>query len=187
MPYLPTFPDRLWYAYHCLPRVDGELPSYRALERDYDLSSGLISRLLKGERLQIEHETWRRLHEAFRVPPPWLDYGGANGPRPPRVPVPLRPGIAGRRYGDLPEWESMVAAAATLAKQFDPPVTNEEFIAGAEMVVWQPTEQLTPALVLAVARYAWETAAFDERARYTSMDAKESAARGKRARAARAK
>jgi len=190
MPYLPTFPDRLWYAYHCLPRdAGGELPSYRALERDHGLSSGLISRLMRGERPAIEHETWKKLHVAFRVPPPWLDYGGQNGPPPPRVAVPLRPGIAGVRYGDLPEWESivaMVSAPGGLAEQQEPPVTGEEFLAGAEMVVARPTEQLTPALVVAAARYAWETAAFDDRARYTSTDAKREADRGKRARTARA-
>lgn len=183
MPHLPTLPDRLWYAYHCLPRgADGKPPSYRALERDHDLSNGLLSRLMHGERLAIEHETWKRLHAAMRVAPPWLDYGGPNGPPPPKGLIPLRPGTE-RRYGDLDDWKAMADAAAKAA----PAAPPEVLLAGAEMAVYRPTERLSVELVKSLSWYAWHSSSTEDQARYSSTAARAVVEQRKqRARAARA-
>lgn len=164
----------MWYAYHCLPRdPDGSLPSLRQLEREHQLSNGILSRVLKGERLAgIEHETIKRIRRALRVTEHWLDYGGPDGPPPPPYPIPPRPGTTLLRYRDLADWEAVQDEGAALGEKLKLGLPDEAFEAAGDMAVTRPVARLTPSLALATAWHAWETLPEDDRARYSTGDAR---------------
>jgi len=90
---MKTLADRIWYAYHCLPRT-GRMrkpPTRRSLEIKYGLSNGMLGRLLAGERQHPEPETLVALSKMFGVSLDWLMTGDgvapvATEPVPPRVP-----------------------------------------------------------------------------------------------------
>lgn len=90
---MKTLADRVWYAYHCLPRT-GRLrkpPSKRSLEIRYGLSNGMLGRLMAGERQHPEPETLVALAKMFGVTMEWLVTGEGTAPEsrepvPPRVP-----------------------------------------------------------------------------------------------------
>ena len=170
MPRLPTLADRIWYAYQCLARSPGgKPPSWRELEEQHDIAAGTFSHAAKGRRTRFERDTFRKIAAALRVTEEWLDFGGSNAPNPPAgVIIPPRPGRMSQCYGELDGWASAVEQARTI----NPGVPNEAFLAGAELPVSRPVEEVTPAIAVGVALFAWSTASFDERAKFSTMDAK---------------
>ncbi len=83
--------DRVWFAYHCLPRTGKQQkpPSYRSIESQAGLAGGTFSRLFTGERQNPEPETLVGLGRALGVSLDWLLTGNGNAPTPPG-PVPPR-------------------------------------------------------------------------------------------------
>jgi hypothetical protein len=164
---LPTLADRVWFAYHCLPRDErGEPPSMRSLEKSVGLHEGTLSKLLAGAK-DHRRQTFAKIATALRVSEHWLDYGGNDGPVPTGI-VPPRPGQAWPRHGDVPGWKESVDA---LVKLEPPPLPVEELRAGANLPVYRPVERITPELALAVSRYAWETSTYAEQRSYTTQEA----------------
>lgn len=91
---LETINDRAWYAWQCLPRKRtkkgalGKPPSYRSLERDYDISPATLSKLFSGDRKTVELGTIPKLAAALRVTERWLMHGEGQ---PPELTGPYKP------------------------------------------------------------------------------------------------
>ncbi len=91
MTQLKTIADRVWYAWHCLPRKkNGRLPSRRSLEQQQGISPATLSKLMAGERVNVRVETIDKVAKALRVTPEWLMSGRGAGPAA-HYPVPARP------------------------------------------------------------------------------------------------
>jgi len=176
MPNLPTLPDRAWYAYHCLARDgSGAPPPVRELERVHGISGGTISRLCRGERVELTTSVMLKVAVALEASLAWLQEGGPDEPEPPVHAIPPRPGTQWIRHSSLPGWEE--AKRGAIAFDGMRRLPPEAYQAAGEMTVFRPIERLTPEVVLAVAAYAWETSSFAERARFTTADAKGQSAR----------
>jgi len=67
--------DRIWYAWHCLPRARGRTPRKEHFERDHGLPRGLLGDLFSGARQYVSDDVLRKLAEALRVTPEWLRTG----------------------------------------------------------------------------------------------------------------
>lgn len=169
---LPTLADRVWFAYHCLPRDhDGTLPSYRSLEDAYGLSQATFSKTVTGVRTQHARGTLPKMAEALRVTTKWLDEGKGRGPTLPLgISVPPRPGGAGwTRHGDVPGWSESVRQALLR----DPPVIPPEaFLAGADLPVYRSVHAITAELATWIAGYAWETSSPAQQTKYSTQWAK---------------
>lgn len=169
MPFLPELADRAWYALHSLPRKsNGEPPSYRQLERDFDLHFAVLSKTMLGKQQQFEGETFRRLAKALRVSEKWLEQGGKGAPTPTGV-VPPRPGRKWMRHGDHSAWQTGVEAALENPQQYVPPAA---FRAGAELPMYKPVDTITPEIAIGAAWYAWATCDADEQTFYSTEEAK---------------
>ena len=90
---METLADRVWYAYHCLPRTGRfkKPPSYRSVEMKVGLTNGTLSRIFSGERERPEPETLVALAKVLGVTLDWLLTGKGAGPTtteviPPRMP-----------------------------------------------------------------------------------------------------
>lgn len=70
---LHTLAQRVWFAWHCLPRgKDMAPPSWRRLEMAEQLPNGVFSKILSGHRQTVEAQTFRKLARALQVPFLWL-------------------------------------------------------------------------------------------------------------------
>ena len=119
---LETFCERAWYAYHCLPRVDGRLPSQASLlGKRRQL---VISRLFRGCCVDPRQETRALIAEALRVTRTWLDHGDGE---PPELTGSYRP------MGGTPE-VSVVADAEQAHQEAPSPSAT-----GASLVVFRGT------------------------------------------------
>lgn len=90
---LDTFAERVWYAYQCLPRPKGKLPSKESLEnyvdpktglqrgRDDGPSFGTFSKLFKGNKVEPRPETRAKIANVLGVDVRWLDYRDGTQPR----------------------------------------------------------------------------------------------------------
>lgn len=180
---LPTLADRVWFAYHCLPRdAKGRLPSWRQLELNYKLPQAFFSRLVSGERSNPTHDNFTSMCVALRCKQQWMDRGGDDGPVPTGI-VPPRPGTDWIRHADLPYWKESVTHACA-AKV--PRVPRAAFFAGGDLVVFRPVDVATPELAIAAAVYAWETSTPAERKQYENLDIDDAEARRTRPLAKRA-
>lgn len=166
MPLLPTLADRVWFAYHCLPRdAQGDSPSYVALERPWKLPNGTFSRLVTGAREEVRGKTLGRISKALDVPVEWLLNGGDDGPVPTGI-VPPRPGTVWKSYGELPGWTEAVETNLRMAR---PKCPAQAFRAAADMPVYRPVDQVTPELAVAAAIYAWQTSTLAEQRHYSLL------------------
>lgn len=169
MPQLPDLHHRLWHAYCCLPRdQNGELPLITFVERDHGIPKGTLSRMLRGERLNVHRKTFSVIARALRTTEHWLENGGAAGPKTKHV-VPPPPGLKWRRFGDVPEWSD----AVTTAKR-DPSssrVPPEAYLAAADMPAYWHVERATAELALGLAIAAWASATPDEQRAYWTLEA----------------
>src|SRR5687768_3132483 len=96
---LDSLADRVWYAWHCLPRDKrGHPPSWKSLELKYDISPATFSKLCNESRRSVDMETWPKLEEALRVPAAWLIKGEGKPPMP-TGPIPDRRARYGIRDG----------------------------------------------------------------------------------------
>ena len=89
---LATLADRVWFAYHCLPRdAKGNPPSYVSLERPWKLPNGTLSRVVYAERKDLRGMTLGLIAKALNVKLDWLMNGGRvdrpvpTGTVPPRL------------------------------------------------------------------------------------------------------
>lgn len=81
-PKLDTLAERVWYAWHCLPRAAyGKPPSWRGLEHDHSLPPGVFSALMAGHRHSVEVATGLRMAAALRVGVAWLLFGEGEAPK----------------------------------------------------------------------------------------------------------
>lgn len=176
--YTPTHPmqltslaDRVWYAYHCLPRDEaGELPSYRQLETAYGLSQGTLSKMVLGTRTHLWQDTIPHVCEALRCSEPWLMRGEGNGPRlPVGAVVQPRPGTGWKVHGDVPGWDEAVAEALARSEQVVPPAA---FRAGAELPIYRHVSHMTADLAIFVSGYAYWTATPAQQTRYSTQEAR---------------
>jgi hypothetical protein len=168
MPLLPTLADRVWFAYHSLPRdAKGNLPTYVALERPLKLPNGTFSRLIIGARAELRGTTLGLISKALTVRLEWLLNGGDDGPVPTGI-VPPRPGTVWKCYGELPGWTEAVEASRRMTR---PRCPAQAFRAAADMPVYRPVDQVTPELAVAAAIYAWETSTPAEQVHYSLLEA----------------
>lgn len=165
MPLLPTLADRVWFAYHCLPRdARGNPPSYVSLEQSCKLPNATFSRVISGEREEPRGTTLDKISAALNCKLEWLMRGGDEGPVPTGI-VPPRPGMVWKCHGDLPRWYEVVEP---LKKKRRCPA--EAFLAAADMPIYRPVDQVTPELALAAAVYAWATSTPAEQRRYAQRE-----------------
>lgn len=172
---LSSLSDRVWYAYHCLPRdAAGALPSYRQLENAYGLAQGTFSKAVLGKRSQWWPDTIPRIAEALRCSPAWLLYGEGAAPRVPAgVTIPPLPGTGWRVYGDVPGWDDAVAEARQRA---DLPIPACAFRAGADMEATRYVDRMTADLAIFISGHAYWTATPDQQTRYSTAEARAASA-----------
>lgn len=104
-----TINDRVWYAWHCLPRDKrGKPPSWKGLEKKYAISQATFSRLASGERKTVDLETLPRLAEALGVGVLWLLKGDGDRPK---LTGPYRPRAERYEEFDPTAWGARVTAA----------------------------------------------------------------------------
>lgn len=169
---LPTFADRVWFAYHCLPRDSrGEPPQFKSLEVAHGLTIGTFSKVFQRGYEHLSAENMRALAAALRSSRTWLEVGGNDGPIPTGI-VPPRPGLPWARHGELPGWPEAVALAMAVPLQRVP---SEAYLAGADLPVYRPVERVTAELATAIATYAWETSTFAEQAKYSTQETRRAA------------
>lgn len=171
---LPTLADRAWFAYHCLPREEGELPSYRQLEMAYGLSTAIISKIVLGTREHFWPETMPKLAEALRCNVDWLRAGTGPAPRLPHgVSVPPRPRTF-KRYGDLPGWDAAVSEAKARPSEEKMGIPDAWFRAGAEMEIGRAVtdDMVTADLAIFVSGHAYYTATKEQQTRYSTLEAR---------------
>jgi hypothetical protein len=82
--------DRAWYAWHCLPRKGGRLPTRDALEERHKLPQGVLSKIMKGKRNTLREATLKRVAGALGAKPEWLGHGQGPAPVAEHL-VPARP------------------------------------------------------------------------------------------------
>jgi hypothetical protein len=87
---LGTLNDRVYFAYHCLPRNKrGKVElSARKIEEAHDLPQALLNKLFSGERKTVSSETAPKLATALRVSLMWLLEGDGD---PPQLTGPIEP------------------------------------------------------------------------------------------------
>lgn len=77
-PVFSTPAERVWHAYHCLPRNEkGMPPSVRSLEHMYKIAHGTLNKLYEG-RAKLErtnHDRVERIARALDTTVDWLLYG----------------------------------------------------------------------------------------------------------------
>lgn len=177
MPLLPTLADRVWFAYHCLPRDSkGTPPSYVSVERPWKLPNNTLSRIISSERKDLRGKTLGLIAKALNVKLEWLMNGGEDGPLPTGI-VPPRPGTSWQRYRDLPDWDSVVETCRRMARPKCPP---EAFDAAGDMPIYRPIDHVTPELAVAAAVYAWATSTPAEQRRYANRETEQIATAAKR-------
>jgi hypothetical protein len=190
MPLLPSFADRVWFAYHSLPRDEnGNLPSFASLEKAHELGNNTIRRAASGARTEQTKRTFRLLAEALRVSESWLEFGGANGPTPTGV-VPPRPGMKWLVHGEVDGWaEAVIEAKAQLESkaQADQNFHRAAFRAGATWPLIQPCDRITPEIAFHAAGLAWQFASPEEKSKHVKAEilAEKSAGRPPTSRARR--
>lgn len=81
--------SRAWWAWHCLPREDGDPPQLKKLEAKHKVPNGTIARVFSGERLSPTWDTIVKIADALRVSTDFLQKGSGNWPTP-TGPVPQR-------------------------------------------------------------------------------------------------
>lgn len=82
------FGDRVWRAYLALPRDEnGEPPAYAKVEEPHGIAYATLSKIINGERRQVQSGTLAKLAAALGVSANWL----ATGESPPSLPPPDRP------------------------------------------------------------------------------------------------
>lgn len=133
---LGTFNDRVWFAWHCLPRSrSGRPPPYAKLERREDgtqrVAYATISKIMTGERKSVDPDTLFELAEIFHVTPAWLQKGDGPPPTPTGV---VPPRSEHERYAayDPETWiatgadDAQIRLPAKGAHMFVPPRNNFE-------------------------------------------------------------
>jgi hypothetical protein len=168
---LETLADRVWFAFHCLPRkFQGAPISFRALEIAYQLPNGAMQKVAMGLKKEPQRSTFRQLARALHVSEAWLEFGGDGGPKP--TVIPPRPGEEWPLHRDLEGWDEAVEEAKADERQIIPP---EAFRAGAVWPVTQPCGRVTPEIAIFVSGYAWEMAPAEMKKRYSTEEARASA------------
>lgn len=80
---LESLNDRVWYAWNCLPRIDrGKPPSWKSLEKKFEISGATFSKLVSGERSTVDADTLTKLARALEVTVAWLASGEGEPPKP---------------------------------------------------------------------------------------------------------
>jgi hypothetical protein len=75
---LDTFAERAWYAYHCLPRVNGKLPALSNLIGAERRSN--LHKFFKGQRVHLREPSRILIANALNVPRKWLELGIGEPP-----------------------------------------------------------------------------------------------------------
>lgn len=102
---LDTLAQRVWFAWHCLPRQkDGFPPSWRGLEMANQLPNGVFSKILSGSRQTVEAATFQKLARALAVPVLWL----LSGDDPPAIATTGRFEVLGAEQQDPRELDKRV-------------------------------------------------------------------------------
>jgi hypothetical protein len=168
---LPTVADRVWFAYHCLPRDDaGTLPSYRQLELAYGLSIGTFSKTVLGLRTNHWPDTIPKMSAALRCPGQWLMHGDGPMPKlPAGAAVPPRPGTGWKLHRDVPGWDEAVAEAKARPDQWIPAAA---YLAGADMPIVRHIGRMTADLAIFVSGFAYWTATPAQQTRYSTQEAR---------------
>ncbi len=168
---LDSLADRVWFAYHCLPRqLNGAPLSFRSLEVAHGMPNGAIQKVAMGARKEPARASFRLLARALRVTEAWLEFGGDGGPAP--TVIPPRPGEEWQLHRELEGWDEAVAEAKADKRQIIPP---EAFRAGAVWPVIRPCDRVTPELAIFVSGHAWEMAPPSVKARYSTEEARAAA------------
>lgn len=75
--------DRIWLAWHALPRDErGRPPSFASVEQSKEISNGTLQKICSGKRLGIEAATLSKIAQALGVSADWLLTGAGEPPRP---------------------------------------------------------------------------------------------------------
>jgi hypothetical protein len=123
-----SFANRVWLAYHSLPRdAKGRPPSRRQVELENDLPRSILSKLFTDERQTVEGATVVKLSRALAVTADWLLSGAGEPPRP-TGPVPPRkldtlPASYERRF-DGQSWPEATSRIGMRAFQIAIALTN---------------------------------------------------------------
>jgi hypothetical protein len=95
--------ERVWFAWHCLPRNSNrQPPPVRQLEDEYGITDAGLHKLMWDKAKRPGPVQARRIAAALRVSREWLFEGVGEGPKaswpvPPRPPEPTQP----RREGPV--------------------------------------------------------------------------------------
>lgn len=80
---LESLSDRVWFAWNCLPRTNrGKPPSWKQLEKDFEISGATFSKLVSGERSTVDSDTLGKLAQALNVTTDWLTKRKGDDPTP---------------------------------------------------------------------------------------------------------
>lgn len=111
-----TMGQRIWYAWHCLPRDErGEPPTLRALERKLELPNATFHKYMweKAKPERAAFDVLRKMATALNTTPEWLLHEDGDGPvstfpivprpappapKPRKKLAPVQP-VSGRRVG----------------------------------------------------------------------------------------
>lgn len=75
--------DRIWYAYHCLPRDErGEPPQKKEFERKHGIYNGLLAKIFSGERPSPSADAVQQIAKAFGVSVDFLTNEDSREPWP---------------------------------------------------------------------------------------------------------
>jgi transcriptional regulator with XRE-family HTH domain len=186
---LPSLADRIWYAYHCLPRDQSNaLPSFRQLENAYGLSLSTFSRAVAGVRENYWADTIPRMAEALRCTAVFLTEGQGRAPKLPiGYWVPPRPGpMTPRRYRDVPGWDEAVEEARRAhepGKRKALPFPPEGFLAGGDFPLSSFRTTIDADAVIRICHYVWwDECTDDQQKSYAAIAGRDAAAGDVRAR-----
>lgn len=142
--------DRLWLAWHALPRGKrGKPPTKAEVERSVDppISNGTLNKIFSEEKLSVELETAKRLAHAFHVS---VDYvsGEEAALVPSSLPTPTGP-VPDRRaeYGIVDTLADMAAKADALGGAAALVAPRNMFEAAVQTLV----DELSPEAIAKVA------------------------------------
>ncbi len=82
-PPLDTLNDRVWYAWHCLPRgANGRPPPWKPFEKLHGIALATFQKLATEDRRSVDFETLVKLARALGVTTDWLSKGEGPAPTP---------------------------------------------------------------------------------------------------------
>ena len=121
---MSTLADRVWYAIHCLPRGEGgKVPTYVSIEQAGGLDNAVLSKIVRGKKMEPRSRTMEALAQALHVERAWLEHGAGQHPTL-TGPLPPRPGS-----GAANAWRPTRYNAPTTVAIDDPYATRAPVIA----------------------------------------------------------